>query len=138
MASATINGVTWTDGATLSYGTTGRYLTDVRLGAVRFDVEEITSPGLDGYGTKDYGRRDTDIQLEVYYVDSSEGNIITAWITDTSGLAEATVFTATIGGVDQGTCRLVSEKCSLSQPRNCGRVAAAFRASAVLVLRRLR
>ena len=138
MASASINSVTWTDGTSLSYATTGRYLTDVRLGAVRFDVEEITSPGLDGYGTKDYGRRDTDIQLEVYYVDSSEANIITAWITDTSGLAEATVFAVTIGSVSQGTCRLVSEKCSLSQVRNCGRTSAAFRASAVLVLRRLR
>lgn len=141
MANATLDGTTWTDGTSLSYIVTGRYVTDVRLGARKYDIEEISAPGLDGYGTKDYGARETDIQLEVYYLDTSETGIISAWISDTSGLATTGTFAVSIGGISQGTCRLISEKCTLSQVRNCGRVAAGgtiFRASASLVLRRLR
>ena len=138
MANAVIDGTTWTDGTTLSYIVTGRYVTDARVGARRYGIEEITAPGLDGHGTKKYGARETDIQLECYYIDSSEQNIITAWVTDTSGLASTGVFTVTVGGVSQGTCRLVSERCSLSQVRNCGRGAGIYRAVATIVLRRLR
>lgn len=141
MASATIDGTTWTDGTTLSYIVTGRYCTDARIGARKYDIEEISAPGLDGYGTKDYGARETEIQLEVYYLDTSETGIISSWISDTSGYAATGTFAVSIGGISQGTCRLVSEKCNLSQVRNCGRAAAGgtiYRASAVLSLRRLR
>ena len=136
MANAVINGVTWTDGATLSYITTGRYITDVRLGARRSETEEISAPGVDGYGTKDYGLREADIEIEAYYIDSSEANIITAWGADISGLP--ITFAVTIGGVSQGTCRILSEKSSLSQVRNCGRGAGIYRAAASITLRRLR
>ena len=141
MAAVVIDGTTWTDGNSLSYIVTGRYVTDIRLGARKYEIAEESANGLDGYGTKNFGARETEIQLEVYYIDTTETGILTAWITDSSGLAQTGTFTLSVAGVSQGTCRLVSEKCSMSQTRRVGRSGsggATFRASAVLVLKRLR
>jgi hypothetical protein len=141
MAAVVIDGTTYTDGTTLDYTVSGRYTTDVRIGARKYEIAEESANGLDGYGTKNFGAREQDIQLEIYYVDTSESGILSGWVSDTSGLAQTGTFTVSVAGISLGTCRLVSEKCSISQVRKVGRTGAGgatYRASAVLVLKRLR
>lgn len=137
MASMAIGSLNLTDGTSFTFATTGRYCDDCRQGGREREIEEIFSNGLDGGGTKDFGYRGQDITISLRYVDSTEQNIITAWNTDTSGLAAIGVTGVTHGTTDLGKCRIMGERCVLSQTRNAG-LASRFHASAVLILRRVR
>ena len=136
MANGTIGGISFTDGATISYTGTGRFISDCRPAARRMEIEEIVSNGLDGAGTKDYGLREREITLEITYIESSESGVVNLFLSDTSGLTNTGVFAVTIAGQDLGSCRLVSERCQLAQPRSTG--LGTVRGTAVLVLRQIR
>ncbi len=137
MASCAIGSITFTDGTSFTFATTGRYCDEARPGAREREIEEIFSNGVDGGGTKDFGFRGQDITVMVRYVDSSEQNIITAWNTDTSGLAALGVTGVTHGTSDLGKCRIMGERCALAQPKSAG-ITSRFHASAIIVLRRVR
>ena len=138
MASATLGTVSYSDGSTFTFtGTAGAYCIGTKIGARRVEIEEITSPGLDGYGTKNYGGREREIVVEVHYINSSEDAINAAFIADMNTLVSTNTFAATIGTTSVGTCRLVSERCMLNQPRYVG-VTSKYHAMGMVTIKQLR
>ena len=136
MASASFAGTyTITDGSTLSYATTGLYLTFFKIGGNRVEMEEFTANGVSGFGTKNHGARETIYTLQVHTVDSTEAACVTGLADMIDDLASSGTFAYTIAG-RSGTVRILSEQSAVEQPKSTGQ--ATFRAEALIVIRHLR
>jgi len=136
MASAEFAGTyTITDGTSMNYATTGRYLTFFKVGGAREEMEEFVANGVDGIGTKNHGARETMYTLQVHIVDSTEAACVTGLADMIDDLAGSGTFTFTIAG-RTGTGRIIAEQSAVSQPKNNG--GGTFRAESLIVIRRLR
>lgn len=93
MASAAFTGgaaVTYDEGATFDYVTTGKYLENHAIGTPEYDRVFEPTPGVDGQGCKLMGFRQRKIKLEVLYINTNENTVIAAAAADQALLAAQT------------------------------------------------
>jgi hypothetical protein len=102
MASAVFSGgagITYSEGATMAYDISGKYLRAYEIGGRDYERVFIGVPGVNGVGSKNFGFRGRKITLHVCYVGSDEGNIVSDFTTDLDALAgQATGSTLALAG----------------------------------------
>ena len=95
-------------GGGVSFATNGSYdvagqwveggLDSLQVGGQHYKYEKVSTPGVNGQGTKGFGLRGTRHSLKVVYVAESEDAVISAWNADSDGLGAAP-STLTLGEV---------------------------------------
>lgn len=106
IVSITPNGgsaVNLTDGFT--YAAAGKYVKDnPRIGAKRYQMEDVPAAGVDGVGVKNYGRRGQLISFVATYVAASESALMTAFEADNLAI-NATLNSVSYGGITWTNCQ---------------------------------
>ena len=136
MASATLgSSYSITSGESLSYATTGHYLSHYKVGGVKQQYEEYAANGVDGYGTKRHGAREASLTLSVYGVDSNENACVSGLADMIDDLGTSGVITITVAGrAKKGY--ILGDQSAIDQVKSTGR--GTFRAEAALVFRLIR
>ena len=118
MASATINGVSYSDGISLSYAATGKYCTSLSMSGPASERDYPSAPGISGTGIKDFGKRSQSASVTIEYILGSESAIHSAYNSDSNSMSVGTGGTCTLGGITWQACTV--ECGPLSQPKSVG------------------
>ncbi len=108
--------VSYSDGESIDYSGSGKFLTGFRWGKYLRDIRGIASPGEDGQGTKDFGEREQFFTVEVTYINSDEASVLADILGDLRILGHVSSFDT----IPMDGCALDDNKFEQARPATFG------------------